>query len=54
MKIKTHIKAGTIRVQHNETQQSEPAQQAADLKLKTHIKAGTTRIQHNETQVRAR
>ena len=44
MNVKTNIKAGGLRIQHNETL-------ASGLKVKTSVKAGGLRIQHNETFV---
>jgi hypothetical protein len=35
LKVKTHVKAGGIRMQHNQTLARPPG-----LKVKTHIKAG--------------
>jgi hypothetical protein len=43
LKVKTHVKAGNIRVQHNQTlvRTSRPV---AGLKVKTHVKGGTPSI----------
>ena len=45
LKVKTNIKAGGIRVNHNETL-------VRGLKVKTSVKAGGLRTNHNETLMR--
>ena len=47
--IKTHVKAGGLSNNHNET-----LARPAGLKVKTHVKAGGVHLNHNETLVRAR
>ncbi len=49
MKVKTHLKAGGLFINHNET-----LVRAKGLKVKTHLKAGGIWVNHNETLVRER
>jgi hypothetical protein len=51
MNVKTHIKAGALAPNHNETLVRD-AGRATGLKVKTHIKAGGLTQNHNETLVR--
>ena len=46
LKVKTQIKAGGIRLNHNETLLRK---QAKGIKVKTQIKAGGLHLNHNET-----
>jgi hypothetical protein len=51
MKVKTHVKAGGLNLNHNETQVQDKSQ-ATGLKVKTHVKAGGLSLRnHNETLV---
>jgi hypothetical protein len=50
LRVKTHVKAGGLAVNHNETLVRGP-RPTARLKVKTHVKAGGT-MNHNETLVR--
>jgi hypothetical protein len=50
MKIKTHVKAGYVSVNHNETLVRDPAR-AKGLKVKTRVRAGALTTNHNETLV---
>ena len=61
MKIRTHVKAGGLSSNHNETLIRDRAQAKANtrpqaprqgLKVKTHVKAGGLGMNHNETLVR--
>ena len=52
MQVKTHIKAGGLSLNHNETLVRAPSQ-AQNLKVKTRLKAGGLSLNHNETLVRA-
>ena len=51
MKIKTNLKAGGYRLNHNQTLVRD-ARKAKGLKIKTNLKAGGRRVNHNETLVR--
>jgi hypothetical protein len=52
MKTKTHIRAGGIHLNHNETLVHNPAR-AKGLKVKTRVRAGAlSSSNHNETLVR--
>jgi hypothetical protein len=51
--IKTHVKAGGISMNHNETLVRAP-RPAASLKVKTHVKAGGLHVNHAQTLVWAR
>jgi hypothetical protein len=53
MKTKTRIRAGGVRIQHNETLVRDAAK-GRGLRVKTHVRAGRVRFQHNETLVRDR
>src|SRR5438034_11514571 len=50
MKVKTHLKAGALMPNHNETLVRD---RAKGLKVKTHLKAGTLTPNNNNTLVRA-
>ncbi len=63
MKVRTHIKADGITLNHNQTvvrdrvvaTDRKPTQETRQgLKVKTHIKAGALMLQHNETVVHDR
>jgi hypothetical protein len=45
MKVKTHVKAGTLPPNHNQTV-------ARGLKVKSSVKAGNSAVQHNQTMAR--
>ena len=49
MKTKTHVKAGGLTANHNETL-VRTTRPATGLKVKTHLKAGAA-MNHNETLV---
>ena len=51
MKIKTNIKAGGMRLNHNETLVRDGAK-AKGLRVKTGVKAGGHYVNNNETLVR--
>jgi hypothetical protein len=51
MKTKTHLKAGGISVNHNETLVRD-AVQGPGLQVKTRVRAGGISVNHNETLVR--
>ncbi|MEP7342724.1 MAG: hypothetical protein ABI977_33655 [Acidobacteriota bacterium] len=42
MKVKTQVKAGGLRINHNQTA----------VRVKTGVKAGGLRVNHNQTMVR--
>ena len=48
MKVKTHLKAGGLSLNHNETLVRD---RAKGLKVKTNLKAGGLSMNHNETLV---
>ena len=48
MKKKTHVKAGTLTANHNETL-VRTTRPATGLQVKTHVKAGALTQNHNET-----
>ena len=50
LSVKSGVKAGGIRWNHNETQAAE---RTRGLSVKTSVKASGYRWNHNETQVRA-
>jgi hypothetical protein len=50
LKVKTHVRAGGPKVNHNETLVKD-ATTAKSLKVKTHVKAGGPRFNHSETLV---
>lgn len=50
MKVKTHLKAGGLAMNHNETLVRAP-RPTQSLKVKTHVKAGGIALNHNETLV---
>jgi hypothetical protein len=50
MKTKTHVRAGAIGLNHNETLVRDPAR-AKGLKVKTRVRAGALTTNHNETLV---
>jgi hypothetical protein len=50
MKLKTHIRAGGQKVNHNETLARDSAK-GPGLKVKTRVRAGGNKINHNETLV---
>jgi len=52
MQVKTHVKAGALNGNHNETLVRAKGQ-TKSLKVKTHVKAGGYVMNHNETLVRA-
>jgi hypothetical protein len=52
MKTKTHVKAGGVPLNHNETLVRDQGK-TPSLKVKTHVKAGGVPLNHNETLVRA-
>jgi hypothetical protein len=52
MQVKTRIKAGGVKLNHNETLVRAPSQ-AQGLKVKTRLKAGGLNVNHNETLVRS-
>jgi hypothetical protein len=52
LKVKTHLKAGGVTLNHNETL-VRTLHPAAGLKVKTRIKAGGLSNNHNETLVQA-
>ena len=53
MKVKTHVKAGGMQFNHNQTllRDRGPAPRQG-LKVKTHVKAGGLQFNHNQTLVR--
>ena len=51
MKTKTHVRAGALAMNHNETLVRDSAK-GQGLKVKTHVRAGGIRLNHNETLVR--
>jgi hypothetical protein len=51
MKTKTHLKAGKLASNHNETLVRDPTR-AKGLQVKTRVRAGGLSINHNETLVR--
>jgi hypothetical protein len=51
LKVKTHIKAGGVPLNHNETLVQAPSP-AAGLRVKTDVKAGALTANHNEVLVR--
>ena len=50
MKTKTHVRAGALANNHNETLVHDPAR-AKGLKVKTRVRAGAIAANHNETLV---
>ena len=50
MKTKTHVRAGGINLNHNETLVRD-ASKAKGLKVKTRVRAGGLTLNHNETLV---
>jgi hypothetical protein len=48
MKTKTHVRAGGIQLNHNETL-ARDASRAKGLRVKTHVRAGGIALNHNET-----
>jgi hypothetical protein len=46
MNIKTNIKAGGAKINHNQTRTVAPT---PGLKIKTSVKAGGAKINHNQT-----
>jgi hypothetical protein len=52
LQVKTHLKAGGLVANHNETLVRAP-RPAAGLRVKTHVKAGGMPLNHNETLVRS-
>jgi hypothetical protein len=50
MKTKTHIRAGGVFLNHNETLVRDRAK-AKGLTVKTHVRAGGLSMNHNETLV---
>lgn len=51
MQVKTKVKAGGIRLNHNQTLVRDRVPRLP-LKVKTHVKAGGIMINHNQTLVR--
>jgi hypothetical protein len=51
MKVKTNVKAGGRKFNHNETLVRDAAK-IRGVKIKTNVKAGGKRFNHNETLVR--
>jgi hypothetical protein len=51
MKTKTHVRAGSVALNHNETLVRD-APKAIALRVKTKVKAGLSAANHNETLVR--
>ena len=51
MKLKTNLKAGGRRVNHNQTLVRD-ARKTRGLKVKTNLKAGGKKWNHNQTLVR--
>jgi hypothetical protein len=51
MKVKTNVKAGGRRMNHNETLVRDAAK-VRGVKVKTNVKAGGKKLNHNETLVR--
>ncbi len=51
MQVKTHVKAGGITANHNQTLVRDRAPRQP-LKVKTHVKAGGIHGNHNQTLVR--
>jgi len=51
MKTKTHLKAGRLAANHNETQAR--AVKVRSLRVRTGVKAGRLAANHNETILRA-
>ena len=53
MKVKTHVKAGGVGMNHNQTLLRDRGQAPRQgLKVKTHVKAGGVGSHHNQTLVR--
>jgi hypothetical protein len=57
LKVKTHVKAGGVTNNHNQTLVQTPTQTptttSGGLKVKTHVKAGAGSHNHNQTLVQA-
>ena len=53
MQVKTHVKAGRLAANHNQTllRDRVPALRQS-LEVKTHVKAGGVALNHNQTLVR--
>ena len=52
LRVKTHVKAGSVTLNHNATLVQAP-RPAVSLKVKTHVKAGGVQMNHNEALVPA-
>ena len=51
MKIKTNVKAGGMKIQHNQTLVAGTSH-SAGLKVRTNVKAGGAHINHNQNRTR--